>query len=326
MKKLLTLCFCIILSQYGFSQITYLVDTAFTTDIGFNGAPASCRAPHMQYFGWQMGRQQDSWVADAFTVPVGATWKFDTVIVYGYQFGSGTTSTLMNCNLQIYSGTPGLGGTVIWGDTSTNVLSSSGWTGIYRVDTVTADGGLMSTNRPIMYMKLFLSPAPSLSAGTYWLSWSAAGASSNIPDAPDKVLPGRVNPSGQKARQLFGGTWYYIVDSNKNIGMDKIIKASANVGVGVANLNKPTFASLDQNAPNPFTGSTEISFYMPEAGPAQLTVYNAIGQLVTTLVDGNVNSGNQHVVFNAGDLPNGIYYYKLSTTTVNISRQMVLMR
>ena len=79
-----------------------------------------------------MDRTQEAWVADAFTVPAGATWKFDTVIVYGYQYGSTTSSSFTGCNLQIYNDTPGVGGVVIWGDTSTNVLVSTGWTAFTR--------------------------------------------------------------------------------------------------------------------------------------------------------------------------------------------------
>ncbi len=326
MKKLLPVfCVCIMISSVTKAQVTYLADTAFTTDVGYDGAGASCRAPHTEYFGWQMGRAQGSWVADVFTVPPSATWAFDTVIVYGYQYGSGTTSTFLNCNLQIYQGTPGLGGTVVWGDTSTNVLNSTGFTGIYRVDTFAADGGLTSTNRPIMFLKLYLSPAPILTEGTYWLSWSSAGSSASIPDAPDKVLPGRINPSGQTARQLFGGTWYYIRDSSDNIGMDMIIKASAAVA-GVSNVNQTAPAILDQNTPNPFSNTTEISFYMPQSGHARVTVYNTIGQLVTTVFDGEAAIGEHHVTLTAENLPAGLYYCRLLTSTATESKQMLLIK
>ncbi len=197
---LLTLC-CVV-SFNALSQTTYLADIAFYTDIGYGGAEASCKAAHLEYNGWQMSHAQYAWVADAFTVPAGTVWAFDTVIVYGYQYGSTTTSPFLNCNLQIYNGTPGLGGTVIWGDTSTNVLASTGWTGIYKVDTFSSDNGLNNVNRPIMYLKLYLATPATLSAGTYWLSWSSAGSVSNSCVAPDKVLPGRINPTGQTARGL----------------------------------------------------------------------------------------------------------------------------
>jgi len=324
-KRFLFSIICSFISFHSFSQRVYLADTAFTTDVGFGGAAASCIAPHMYDDGWQMGRPQGTWLADEFTVPADSTWIFDTVIVFGYQKGSGTTSTFLNCNLQIYSGTPGLGGAVIWGDTLTNHLVGTGFTGIYRVDTITANGGLTSTYRPIMYLKLYLPAPPVLTAGTYWLSWSAAGSLAVAPASPDKVLPGRINPSSQVARQLFGGVWYNITDSSQRIGMDMIIVASAGLA-GVTNLSNTSSVALSQNIPNPFTGNTDISFYMPQAGYAKLTVYNTIGQLVATLVDGRSNAGEHKVTFNTEHLPSGIYYYQLSTGAGVESKQMVMVR
>lgn len=317
-------CFCTFLSLTSYSQTVYLADTAFTTDVGYGGAGASCIAPHMQSDGWQMARSQGTWLADVFTVPAGSTWVFDTVIVYGYQHYSGTTSTMLDCNLQIYDGAPGLGGNVIWGDTVTNVLAATGFTGIYRVDTISSHGGLNSTERPIMYLTLHLSPAPRLSAGTYWLSWAAAGSLAITPSSPDKVLPGRINPSGQQGRQLYAGSWYYVEDSSKTVGFNKIIKASP--GLSVEHLQERAAPLLSQNFPNPFSGTTQISYYLPRGGKARLTVYDVLGQQVAILADGDMKPGNHMATFNARKLAEGTYVCKLTTESGIASRQMLLVK
>lgn len=312
------------LSEKGKSQTTYLTDTAFTTDIGFGGAPASCKAPNMEYTGWQMTRAQNVWIADAFTIPTGSAWTFDTVIIYGYQYQSGIVSTFLDCNLQIYNGIPGLGGSVIWGDTSTNVLVATGWTGIYRVDTVASHGGLTSQNRPIMFLKLLLSPAPTLSSGTYWLSWSSQGSIINATtDAPQKVLPGRVNPTGQTARQFYNNNWVYINDSGNTVGMNKIIKRSSNLNV--SNTQETKFIILEQNEPNPFASITTIPFYLRQAGKIKIEVYNTVGQFITTLIDMFVSAGEQRVKFDAKGLPPGYYYYRIITSEFSESKRMLLV-
>ncbi len=214
---------------------------------------------------------------------------------------------------------------MIWGDTSTNVLASTGFTGIYRVDTFAAFGGLTGTNGPIMFLKLHLAAPPSLTEGTYWLSWSAACSSPNIPDAPCKVLPGRLNPPGQQARQLYAGTWYYATDSGKSMGMNMIIKAKAGL-TAVSDLNKKAGVEQVQNNPNPFNGTTDITFRLAEAGHATLSVYNVIGQRVATLIDGSMDAGKHHCTFNTDNLPSGTYYYKLVTAHGYLSRQMVLIK
>jgi len=323
-KALFSLIASIVVTVNGFSQTVYLADTAFTTDNGYGGAPASCNFKPGGYdFGWKMAYNENFRVADFFTVPTGNNWVFDTVVLFGYQVGSSTLSTFNGAFLQIYSGTPGIGGSAVWGDSTVSILASTGFTGIYRVDTSASTGGLTDTARPIMYLKLYLSPAPNLSPGTYWLVWSATGTDTGTISSPEKVLPGRINPSGQNARQEHNGTWNTIIDDSHTIGLNMLIKASADVSV--KNITNSTSPTLSQNTPNPFSESTNISFYLPQDGYTKLCVYNAIGQLVNTLIDANLNSGKYQVTFNPQNLPDGIYYYKLTTTTGTESGQMQLL-
>jgi len=324
MKKtaILSMLFAL-LSFTSFSQMTYIADTAFTTDVGYDGAAASCIFNGGNKFGWQINRLNGSWVADIFTVPADSSWVFDTIIVYGYQVGSGSVSTFLNCNLQIYNGIPGLGGEVIWGDTSTNILVNTGFTGIYRVDTIAVDGGLTSTERPIMYLKLLLSPAPHLTAGTYWLSWSASGTLTATTSSPEKVLPGRVNPMGQTARQMYGGAWTYIIDNGDNIGMNFIIKASNAVSSVPTTTNEKSIA-LNQNFPNPCSESTNITFFLGEEGWAKISIYNLIGQLVATVFDQETNAGIHQITANVKHLPRGVYYYQLFINGFQERKKMLI--
>ena len=327
MKKIvLLLAFIVSISGTGFSQITYLADTAFTTDVGFGGAPASCKyQPNGYWFGNDIDHNTGWWIADFFAVPSGATWLFDTVIVFGYQIGSSTTSPFSNGYLRIYQdGPPGLGGTVIWGDSVTDVLVSTGFTGIYRVDTAAANGGLTSTQRPIMFLKLHLSPAPQLGEGTYWLAWSATASGTGFLDSPPKVLPGRINPAGQAARYDSSGTWGAITDRSNTLGMNKIIKARAGLAA-VPSINTDPTNTLSQNIPNPANNITNISFYLHDPSYAKLCVYNLMGQLVKTLADGNMAAGNHEVSFEVSDLPGGIYYYTLKTESGTEGGKMQVM-
>ena len=109
-------------------------------------------------------------LADSFTVPAGQTWNIEGINFFGYQTGSSTTSTIMSVNVRIWQGTPGAGGTVVWGNTSTNRLSSSWWTNTYRVlDTETG----MVSDRPVM--QIATSFFVSLGPGTYWVDWQVDG-------------------------------------------------------------------------------------------------------------------------------------------------------
>jgi photosystem II stability/assembly factor-like uncharacterized protein len=68
---------------------------------------------------------------------------------------------------------------------------------------------------------------------------------------------------------------------------------------------------LEQNYPNPFNPSTKINFTIPNSTFVKLTVYDAIGNEVRTLVNENKPVGTYTVDFDATGLTSGIYFYKL---------------
>jgi hypothetical protein len=75
----------------------------------------------------------------------------------------------------------------------------------------------------------------------------------------------------------------------------------------------PVKFQLEQNYPNPFNPSTTISFSLSRAGMTTLKVFNALGQEVATLVNGNTDAGTHEVQFNAAGLATGVYFYKLTS-------------
>ncbi len=95
--------------------------------------------------------------------------------------------------------------------------------------------------------------------------------------------------------------------------------------------NYKNIVMLDQNCPNPFNPSTEISFSLPEKGEVSLNIYNIKGQLVKTLAEGVYDQGNHSVVWhgknNAGsDCASGVYFYRLVSGKVSEIKKMVLLK
>jgi len=83
---------------------------------------------------------------------------------------------------------------------------------------------------------------------------------------------------------------------------------------------------LYQNYPNPFNPVTKISYYLKKDDCIRLSVYNAEGQLIKLLVNGNIESGSHAVEFNAGDHNSGIYFYRLEIGNKVQSRKMLLLK
>jgi hypothetical protein len=93
---------------------------------------------------------------------------------------------------------------------------------------------------------------------------------------------------------------------------------------------------LLQNIPNPFSTTTTIRFRLPQHGRSlhaislgeeervHLSVHDLLGREVASLIDGEMETGEHSITFNASGLPSGIYFYRLqSGESVRIQRMIV---
>lgn len=88
----------------------------------------------------------------------------------------------------------------------------------------------------------------------------------------------------------------------------------------------PDKFELNQNYPNPFNPSTVLSYNLKTDDNVKLTVFNLVGQSVRVLVDGYQTTGYYEVVFDATDLPAGIYLYKLQVGDYSSVKRMTLVK
>ena len=83
---------------------------------------------------------------------------------------------------------------------------------------------------------------------------------------------------------------------------------------------------LSQNFPNPFNPSTQIDFSLPQQSTVQLKVYNTLGQVVATLVNGNLSAGSHSVAFDARNFASGLYIYRLTAGSFTSEKKMLLLK
>ena len=97
-------------------------------------------------------------------------------------------------------------------------------------------------------------------------------------------------------------------------------------GIETGDSEIPDVYRLSQNYPNPFNPSTIISYQLPASGFVSLRVFDVLGNKVATLVDESKQSGSYEVVFNASNLPSGVYFYTLRASNVVITKKMLLIK
>ena len=83
---------------------------------------------------------------------------------------------------------------------------------------------------------------------------------------------------------------------------------------------------LQQNVPNPFNPSTEITYALPERSWVRLIIYNLRGQEIARLVDKEQPAGYYTVVWNASGMSGGVYLCRMVSGEFNTSRKLVLLR
>ena len=166
----------------------------------------------------------------------------------------------------------------------------------------------------------------SVSRSTVTLKWQTASESNNQgfeiqrrSDAGYNSI-GYVQGSGTTTdvqnyifvdRNLIPGTYYYRL---KQIDFDGTIAYSNEINVEVA---VPDIFVINQNYPNPFNPTTSISFSLPVDANVSLKIFNALGQEVANLIEGNLISGLHELNFDATELTSGVYFYKIEANGID---------
>jgi PEP-CTERM motif len=202
---------------------------------GFGGANTSQAEP-TTYFGASLNLSEPAMIADDFTV-AGGSWELTRLHWYGYQTFSTTTSTFTGAYVTLYDGVPGAPGTsVVAGDFTTNRLTASTFSNIYRVSRLT---GPTDTTRPIMALTIDMTWVPNLLPGTYWVGVGATGSLSGGPFLPLRSVLG-----GSSNMMAFSGGWSTFDADNATGGVEATEASFQLVGNLLASSSAPEPGTL----------------------------------------------------------------------------------
>ena len=93
----------------------------------------------------------------------------------------------------------------------------------------------------------------------------------------------------------------------------------------------PLVFELKNNYPNPFNPTTTIEYAMPHTELVRIDIVNVLGQIVTTLINEEVQAGFHKVVWNGKNalgspVASGIYIYKIKAGTFTSVKRLTLLK
>lgn len=166
--------------------------------------------------------------------------------------------------------------------------------------------------------------------------WGGVGShtTTHVPPQGQSVLWNQtINSSNQEYTRTFNtaGTFNYKCTPHGFTGVITVNSTSGILDEPGTDGTLPSNVSLQQNSPNPFNAATQIEYSLEHDAQVQLSVYNILGQHIASLVTGFQPAGFHTVVWDARDasgheVPSGIYFARLLTADVVMTRKMVLLR
>ena len=78
--------------------------------------------------------------------------------------------------------------------------------------------------------------------------------------------------------------------------------------------------------PNPAAGAAEVRFTLDAAGPARLSVYDALGREVALLAEGEREAGDHRAALDTAVLAPGVYLVRLMTGDAATTTQLTVVR
>ena len=95
--------------------------------------------------------------------------------------------------------------------------------------------------------------------------------------------------------------------------------------------NIVTEYNIHQNYPNPFNPTTSVRYDLPEDAMVNITIYDMMGRIVKTLVNGSQTAGYKSIQWNATNDKNrpvsaGLYLYTIQAGEFKQTKKMVLLK
>ncbi|MEO8447130.1 MAG: M12 family metallo-peptidase [bacterium] len=132
--------------------------------------------------------------------------------------------------------------------------------------------------------------------------------------------------TGDSVRCSWRAWSYNGFDSAASASSFLITLVRTTVGINVISSTVPDKFSLGNNYPNPFNPETNIKFDVANSTFVELAIYDSRGREINRLVNEILSPGSYEYSFNAGNLPSGVYFYRIKTSDFSDTKRMMLIK
>jgi len=258
-----------------------------------------------------------------------STSVVEGVVVSGGMPTTGVDMMLYPVTTVEYCRTPGL------------PIPDSNPSGVYDTITVPEDMDISDVqiyvNIPHTYIGDLIVEITSPEATTVRLHNRTGGSADNLVGWYDSELtvdgPGAL---ADFAGESSLGAWTLHVSDNAGADVGTLVEWCVEITggspqTGVEDAEVPVRHVLVGASPNPFNPVTKVAYGVPFDTEVRLVVYNVAGQVVRTLVDGEVEAGYHTAVWDGRDergksAASGVYFCRMEADGFDDSTKMVLLK
>jgi len=121
---------------------------------------------------------------------------------------------------------------------------------------------------------------------------------------------------------------YYVSEPTSFEIFQNLMEEFGEISLGADNFDEklPLTTEIARNYPNPFNAETVLKYRIAKPGEISIAIFNIIGQKIATIRDGFESAGEHNVRWNAGSLPSGIYFARLTTLSETRTIKLTLLK
>ena len=130
------------------------------------------------------------------------------------------------------------------------------------------------------------------------------------------------NEKSQKSTLLSGEEIQFNIDQIKGTPANPVLFKLTDIGTSVTDIKaEENFAVY----PNPFSKHANIRYSVAEPSHVSLIISNAVGTEITRVVDMKQNAGDYDYIFEAQNMPTGMYFFTLKTNKAVYTKKVLLI-